>query len=108
MGVEGAVVQQLSSLVSQYSVALVHQFCSFFCSDNMAQSVSNGVHVAAKRSRRELSGGGGGRWVVRCTRQAQDCVNPVRSCEEKYFREAMASRDQSKELIKLSIGEWTR
>lgn len=39
------------------------------------------------------------------SRESHDCVNPVRSCEEKYFRDAMESRDKTKELIKLSIGE---
>ena len=44
-------------------------------------------------------------WVVKSSRQARDCVNPVRSCEEKYFKEPMEKRNKDKELIKLSIGE---
>ena len=32
-------------------------------------------------------------------------VNPVRSCEEIYFKEALEKSDKSKELIKVSIGE---
>ena len=44
-------------------------------------------------------------WVVKSSRQARDCVNPVRSCEEKYFKEPMERRNKDKELIKLSIGE---
>lgn len=74
----------------------------------MALSVHNGVtghERPAKRPRGELNGGGD-RWVVRGSRQSQDCVNPVRSCEEKYFSEPMERRDKTKELIKLSIGEW--
>ena len=61
-----------------------------------------------KRLRPEPSNGHGvegGRWVVRSSTQAHACVNPVRSCEEKYFKEAMERRDKSKKLIKLSIGE---
>lgn len=74
----------------------------------MALSIHNGVNGherLAKRSREALNGGGD-KWVVRSSRQSQDCINPVRSCEEKYFREPMERRDKSKELIKLSIGEW--
>ena len=47
----------------------------------------------------------GNRWVVRASRESHDCVNPVRSCEEVYFVDAMAKRDVNKSLIKLSIGE---
>ena len=67
-----------------------------------------------KRPRTELSradGGdssnGGGSWVVKATREAHECINPVRSCEEKYFKEPMEKRDMTKSLIKLSIGEWS-
>ena len=44
-------------------------------------------------------------WKVRASRESHDCVNPVRSCEEIYFKEALEKRDKSKELIKVSIGE---
>ena len=44
-------------------------------------------------------------WRVRGSRESHDCVNPVRSCEEIYFKEALEKRDKSKELIKVSIGE---
>ena len=44
------------------------------------------------------------RWVVAASREADQCENPVRSCEELYFQEPMANRDTSKSLIKLSIG----
>ena len=44
-------------------------------------------------------------WRVKASRESRDCVNPVRSCEEIYFKEALENRDKSKELIKVSIGE---
>ena len=44
-------------------------------------------------------------WKVKASRESHDCVNPVRSCEEIYFKEALEKRDKSKELIKVSIGE---
>ena len=44
-------------------------------------------------------------WRVKGSRESHDCVNPVRSCEEIYFKEALEKRDKSKELIKVSIGE---
>lgn len=69
----------------------------------MAQ-IHNGVH-GTKRSRQDVGGAAGSKWVVKGSRESHDCVNPVRSCEEKYFRDAMDSRDKTKELIKLSIGE---
>lgn len=61
---------------------------------------------AAKRSRQDLLSGveEGGHWVVKASRQSHDCINPVRSCEEKYFKEPMERRNKSKKLIKLSIG----
>lgn len=59
-----------------------------------------GAGPATKRLRSEGDG-----WLVRSSRQALACVNPVRSCEEQYFKEAMENRDTTKELIKLSIGE---
>ena len=49
-----------------------------------------------------------GEWKVRATRESHDCVNPVRSCEEIYFKEALEKRDKSKELIKVSIGKEQR
>ena len=68
------------------------------------EQIHNGVH-GTKRSRQDLVGETGGKWVVKGSRESHDCVNPVRSCEEKYFRDAMKKRDKTKELIKLSIGE---
>ena len=59
--------------------------------------VKNGVSGAGERSERP--------WMVRASRESHDCVNPVRSCEEIYFKEALEKRDKSKELIKVSIGE---
>ena len=47
-------------------------------------------------------------WKVRASRESHDCINPVRSCEEIYFKEALEKRDKSKELIKVSIGERER
>ena len=44
-------------------------------------------------------------WKVTASRESHDCINPVRSCEEIYFKEALEKRDKSKELIKVSIGE---
>lgn len=49
-----------------------------------------------------------GDWVVKATTESHKCVNPVRSCEEKYFKDAMEMRDKSKSLIKLSIGKFER
>ena len=73
----------------------------------------NGVNGAANGAHGEVDGGASPAfkrprpegWVVRSSRQARVCVNPVRSCEEQYFKEPMDRRDTSKELIKLSIGE---
>lgn len=79
-----------------------------FKSKMASNGVCNGSHARGeaadpepKRPRRCE-----GEWsMVKATRQSRDCVNPVRSCEEKYFVEAMEKRDTSKSLIKLSIGE---
>jgi predicted Co/Zn/Cd cation transporter (cation efflux family) len=69
--------------------------------------VDHGDSPAKKRLRAEASNGfEGGRWSVKSSKQAHRCVNPVRSCEEKYFKEALEDRDKSKKLIKLSVGEW--
>ena len=79
------------------------------------ESRSNGSISGVKRPRSELDGessaaasggGGGGGWTVKASRESHDCINPVRSCEEKYFRDAMEKRDMTKSLIKLSIGEY--
>lgn len=43
--------------------------------------------------------------MVAASREADQCENPVRSCEELYFQVPMANRDTSKSLIKLSIGD---
>ena len=53
----------------------------------------------------EVINGHGREWRVIASRESHDCVNPVRSCEEIYFKEALEKRDKSKELIKVSIGE---
>jgi len=47
-------------------------------------------------------------WHVRASRESHHCINPVRSCEEEVFVEALRQRNPDKELIKLSIGEWGR
>lgn len=72
---------------------------------------SNDSLSGVKRPRLEQSnvggeGGDGGHtsWVVKASRESHDCVNPVRSCEENYFKEALEKRDKTKSLIKLSIG----
>jgi hypothetical protein len=64
----------------------------------MDDSVKNGV-INGAVGENERS------WRVRASRESHDCVNPVRSCEEIYFKEALEKRDKSKELIKVSIGE---
>ena len=61
--------------------------------------VKNGVINGASEERS---------WKVRASRESHDCINPVRSCEEIYFKEALEKRDKSKELIKVSIGERVR
>lgn len=67
----------------------------------------NNDSPATKRPRIDRCGvEKGGRWVVSASRESCNCVNSVRLCEEKYFREPMEKRDQSKSLIKLSIGEF--
>ncbi len=43
-------------------------------------------------------------WDVRATRESHHCINPVRSCVEEVFDEALKQRNPDKELIKLSIG----
>ena len=70
----------------------------------------NGVHNGASQtngsplSKRLCRRGDGERWVIRASRESHDCVNTVRSTEEKYFKQAIEDRDKSKSLIKLSIG----
>ena len=69
---------------------------------------SNGSISGVKRPLSELYADGESEreaWVVKASREAHDCINPVRSCEEKYFKVPMEERDKSKSLIKLSIGE---
>ena len=63
----------------------------------MVDGVKNGVNGAAGAGKRS--------WKVKASRESHDCVNPVRSCEEIYFKEALEKRDKSKELIKVSIGK---
>jgi hypothetical protein len=66
----------------------------------------NGLSPPSKKPRLEGTDGETERsWRVRASRESKDCINPVRSCEEIYFREALEKRDKSKELIKVSIGE---
>ena len=43
-------------------------------------------------------------WSVRSSLESKGALNTVRLSEEKYFKEVLEKRDQSKELIKLSIG----
>ena len=45
-------------------------------------------------------------WVIRATREARHCINPIRTCVEEFFTEALEQRNPDKELIKLSIGEF--
>ena len=61
-------------------------------------------HPPSKKPRLEAIDGERS-WKVRASRESHDCINPVRSCEEIYFKEALEKRDKSKELIKVSIGE---
>ena len=66
----------------------------------------NGSSPPSKKPRLEGADGEIERsWKVRASRESHDCINPVRSCEEIYFKEALEKRDKSKELIKVSIGE---
>lgn len=67
-------------------------------------SVPNG-RLPSKRQRVEDVSGTEKTWRVRASRESHDCINPVRSCEEIYFKEALEERDKSKDLIKVSIGE---
>jgi hypothetical protein len=65
----------------------------------------NGLNPPSKKPRLEGADGEIERsWKVRASRESKDCINPVRSCEEIYFKEALEKRDKSKELIKVSIG----
>ena len=68
---------------------------------NGSASYQNGLHPPSKKAKVD----GVRSWKVRASRESRDCVNPVRSCEEIYFKEALEKRDKSKELIKVSIGE---
>ena len=62
-----------------------------------------------KKTKIDGINGEGSVWkTVRASHESHDCVNPVRSCEEIYFKEALEKRDKSKELIKVSIGERER
>ena len=66
----------------------------------------NGSDPPSKKPRLDGADGETERsWKVRASRESHDCINPVRSCEEIYFKEALEKRDKSKELIKVSIGE---
>ena len=68
-------------------------------------------HPPSKKPRLEgvdgasVAGAGERPWKVTASRESHDCINPVRSCEEIYFKEALEKRDKSKELIKVSIGD---
>ena len=68
-------------------------------------AVTNGRLPSAKRQRVEDVNGTEKTWRVKASRESIECINPVRSCEEIYFKEALEERDKSKELIKVSIGE---
>ena len=65
----------------------------------------NGCSHLKKPKVEETNGHSGQAWRVIASRESHECVNPVRSCEEIYFKEALEKRDKSKELIKVSIGE---
>ncbi len=71
-------------------------------------ALKNGNHGGSisgvKRPRSEISAASDS-WIVKASRESHNCVNPVRSCEEKYFRDAMEKRDRTKSFIKLSIGK---
>ena len=72
-----------------------------------AMNGANGVArevVTAMNHQNGANGAGG--WRVRGSRQSHDCVNPVRSCVENYFKETLEQRNKSKELINLSLGEF--
>lgn len=43
-------------------------------------------------------------WSVPSSMESKGAINNVRLSEEKYFKDVLEKRDQSKELIKLSIG----
>ena len=79
------------------------------CIDMMSWSNhQNDSNPPSKKPRLEGTDGEAERsWRVRASRESHDCINPVRSCEEIYFKEALEKRDKSKELIKVSIGEDT-
>ena len=66
---------------------------------------TNGCPPAKKLKVESANGHNGVSWSVIASRESHDCVNPVRSCEEIYFKEALEKRDKSKELIKVSIGK---
>ena len=44
-------------------------------------------------------------WIVRATREAHHCINPIRSIVEVSFAEALKLNNPDKELIKLSLGK---
>ena len=86
---------------------LYHAFM-FFLKTNSVSSTShqNGLYPSSKKAKVDGANGESERsWKVRASCESHDCVNPVRSCEEIYFKEALEKRDKSKELIKVSIGE---
>ena len=74
--------------------------------DNTMNSTvhQNGCSAPKKARLCDLNGSGHG-WKVKASRESHDCINPVRSCEEIYFKEALEKRDKTKDLIKVSIGE---
>ena len=72
-------------------------------STSTCSSDQNGCPPPKKPRVEQMNGGQA--WKIRASRESHDCVNPVRSCEEIYFKEALEKRDKSKELIKVSIGK---
>lgn len=43
-------------------------------------------------------------WSVPSSEESKGAINSIRQCEERHFKEPLEKRDESKELIKLSIG----
>ena len=52
-----------------------------------------------------IAPGGGMGWVVRASREAHNCKNPITIFEEDVFSEPLKQRDPDKELIMLCVGE---
>ena len=81
------------------------------CLSSMSSTNHQNGHPPSKKPKLEgvdgasVAGAGETPWKVTASRESHDCINPVRSCEEIYFKEALEKRDKSKELIKVSIGD---